>query len=326
MPQYFYQYNVQVKGRWNGKKLVNIMAEEFVMKSFVYYEEAILKGVITVNNRNSTSDYILKEEDSIQHLVHFHEPDPPEIQIIAIEDDYLVVNKPSGIACHPTAGYNYFSVIKALEKFGNLSCINRLDVVTSGVLILAFKNPKKYHIQMTRRKVHKLYIAKVKGRFPEKITVDKKLSRRKSNIAYVSDDGKESKTNFKLLKFHNGYSIIECQPETGRSHQIRVHLLSIGFPIVNDFVYNENAECYSKEIKDTTESFLSAIEMQNKIIDCHIGKDEIDDKKLFALNNCRKNNTRAFINQNSFICLHAHKYFFNNKEYVADLPFWTIMN
>ncbi|KRH94621.1 RNA pseudouridylate synthase [Pseudoloma neurophilia] len=312
---YFHKFDVQVKGKWFNRQLIEVMSNNFVMKTLSYYKEAIDLGVITVNHKIVDPTYILRNGDSIQHTVHYHEPESIKIPILAIENDFIVVNKPSGIACHPTGGYNLFSVTRILEKHGNLSCINRLDVVTSGILILAFKNAEKYHSQMIKGKIVKKYLAKVKGNFPSEITVNHKLEKNKHNTSFVSENGKECVTIFKLLKYQKGYSLIECQPITGRSHQIRVHLLSIGFPITNDPVYNENPECFYKADK---------IEQKDeKAWPCLQPIEEKDQIEAFILRNCRQSETRAFKNINAFICLHAYQYKFENKIYTADPPDWA---
>lgn len=322
MVDYFYQFNVQAKGKWINRELIEVMADNFVMKPYSYYQMAIEKGVITVRNQIVEKNYILKDGDSIQHLIHYHEPDAIDISIIAHEEDYLVVNKPSGIACHPTGGYNLFSVTKILEKYGNLSCINRLDVVTSGVLILAFKNAGKYHSQMVKGKIEKIYLAKVKGKFHSEINVDHKLEKNKNNTTFISDVGKESSTYFKLLKYQNGYSLIECRPKTGRSHQIRVHLQSIGFPITNDPVYNSVPENFFYTENPENEG-LGILKDNSKKWACSKPIEIHDEKKLFTLENCQQIATRAFRNINAFICLHAYKYKFNKNEYTAAPPQWV---
>lgn len=321
MVEYFYEFNVQVKGKWVNRTLVDVMSDNFVMKSLAYYEMAILTGVITVNRQIVEKSYVLKDGDSIQHLIHYHEPDQRSIPIISIEDEYLVTNKPSGIACHPTGGYNQYSVTRILENYGNLSCINRLDVVTSGVLILAFKNARKYHSQMIKGKIQKFYLAKVRGKFPGKITVDKKLEKNRQNTTFVSENGKESLTNFKLLKYMDGYSLVECQPITGRSHQIRVHLKSLGFPIINDPVYNEDPENFFHESNST--DFITDKHAKNTNWACSEPSTDYSERELFALKNCQQIATRAFRNINAFICLHAFRYEFNEKTYVADPPSWA---
>ncbi|ELQ74480.1 RNA pseudouridylate synthase [Trachipleistophora hominis] len=357
MTHYFYKFDTQVKGRWVGRSIIDVMSNEFTMKPVEYYDEAIRIGNITVNNEKSDKCRILSLGQTIQHLVHYHEPDACEIELLCLEDDYLVVNKPSGIACHPTSGYNLFSVTRVLEKYGNLSCINRLDVLTSGVLILAFRNAKKYHNEMINHRIKKIYLAKVKGRFHDEITVSASLKKNRFNFTEVSEEGKKAKTIFKCLFFHNGYSLVECRPVTGRSHQIRVHLKSLNFPIVNDPVYNDDTNGIIDENVADKENYLDDLCTSHDTE--YVSKRKIVEKKQehrldyrdkqdktfcatncifkrgcgtpgdytaeeqFAIDNCRGNNTRSFRNKDKFICLHAYKYAFNGKEYMAEPPFWA---
>ncbi|ELA47222.1 RluA family pseudouridine synthase [Vavraia culicis subsp. floridensis] len=357
MTSYFYRFDTQVKGRWAGRTLIDVMSNEFIMKPVEYYDKAIQIGNITVNSEECSKYHILSLGETIQHLVHYHEPDLCDIGVLCLEDDYLVVNKPSGIACHPTSGYNLFSVTKAFESYGNLSCINRLDVLTSGVLILAFRNAKKYHTEMINRRIEKIYVAKVKGHFHDDITVNAPLKKNRFNVTEVSEEGKEATTVFKRLFYHNGHSLVECRPLTGRSHQIRVHLKSLNFPIVNDPVYNgEVSDIPDKSVVGKENHLLSSGEYIDYGVK-YSGKDTNTDnqgelnstkkqakaynllgctlkigcntpgnysaKEKFAIDSCRGDNTRAFRNMDKFICLHAHKYVFNGKEYVAEPPFWA---
>lgn len=312
MIEYFFEFNVNVKERWFNRNLIDVFSNSFRMYPSSYYEKAIEIGVIRVNNNLVSKNYVLKNSDTIQHFVHRHEPDPIEIDIIAKEDDYIVINKPPGIACHPTGSYNLYSITKILEKHGNLSCINRLDVVTTGVLILAYQNSVKYHSFMMQGLITKIYLAKVRGKFPDQIIVEGKL-RREKQFVILSDHGKDSRTSFRLLKYKNGYSLVECQPETGRTHQIRVHLQSLGFPIENDFLYN-------KRCRDYNSDFLTTYYPEEYECKCALTNNE---KYDFAIKNCRGTSTQAFSNTGIFIYLHAYKYKFNDREYTAKMPFWA---
>ncbi|KAM0688577.1 RNA pseudouridylate synthase domain containing protein 2, partial [Conglomerata obtusa] len=199
---------------------------------------AILNESLLINNKKTNINHILTHKDTIQHTIHIHEPSPIEIPIISVENEIIVVNKPAGIACHPTSHYNYFTVTKILEKeYGLLSCVNRLDLPTSGVLLLTRGVSDNYHTKMRSRCIKKIYIAKVMGDFKDQM-VDKRIKSIPGKGNLVHEDGRECVTDFKKLFYKDGYSLVECVPFTGRTHQIRVHLQSIGFPIVNDLMYN----------------------------------------------------------------------------------------
>ncbi|EPR79768.1 Pseudouridine synthase protein [Spraguea lophii 42_110] len=300
---YFNTFSQTVKGAWWNKKLLDFLNERYSVRDSNYYIEAIRIGVVKINNKIVDIDYVLKANDTIQHKVHCHEPVPIEIPIIYKEKDFIIVNKPSGIACHPTTGYFYFSITELLKDYGRLSCINRLDVPTSGVLILCINNPDKYHKMIKNGKIKKTYVAKVKGKFIDEITVNKNIEKTLTNKNFISENGKEAITEFKLLTYKNGHSLVECRPITGRSHQIRVHLQYLGYPIVNDLIYSENKEYFFEyeECKTKGENY----------------------EEEFILKNCRGTNTKAFKNLHYDLFLHAYRYEINGTVYEAPLPNWA---
>lgn len=316
MPSYFYMLNTFIKKEWVKKTLIEVMINYFSRNSYSYYEEAIRLGVITVNYQIVDKTYILKQKDSLQHTIHYHEPEPKKIEIISMGNDFLVVNKPPGIACHPCGSYNFFTVTKILGIYEKLACVNRLDVLTSGVLILSFQNATKYHTLMANRKVKKKYLAKVKGKFPEFIKVDEKIERIVKRASIISKAGKPCSTIFKSLCYKDGYSLVECVPITGRTHQIRIHLQSIGFPIVNDPLYNENPEL-------NTISPEPPEPKQPEFCHCDEPIKPCSEMQAFILKNCVKTQTTAFLNENAYICLHAYEYTINGKSYIAPPPQWA---
>ncbi|KAL4721553.1 hypothetical protein ACJJTC_001447 [Scirpophaga incertulas] len=146
---------------------------EFTTRTREYYLEALECGVITVNDCSVPPSYKLKDLDLIKHTVHIHEPLSPQIDIIAKQDDFWVVNKPAGIPCHPTGSYFEYSVTRILFKDKTVGCVNRLDMPVSGTLILTFNKAGEIHNLL--QNAQKLYIAKVKGNFPEYEEVDQPI-------------------------------------------------------------------------------------------------------------------------------------------------------
>lgn len=345
---YLYKFLTRVKKRWTGKSLLKFFIEEFPYRDINYYKTAIELETITVNGKKSTEEFILKETDTIEHIIHYHEPILNDLEIIAVEEDFMVVNKPSGIACHPTGGYNNYTITKYLEnnffkdknifkknelekqkkeltdlnciKFDKqrfqkileikkeikdtfkLGCVNRLDVLTSGVLIIAFKNWEKYHKLISTSEVQKKYYAKVNGNFFDEIICDKKIKKDKIHSRVCEETGKNAVTKFKKIKYNGKQSLVECIPITGRSHQIRVHLQFLGFPIVNDPIYGESNEKFVYE-------------------KCSHKSDDEVLNFLFAY--CDGENNRSYRNKDYFICLHAFEYKFLEKKYTSNLPNWV---
>ena len=222
---------------------------EFKAYDEAYYKEAISLGLIQVNSQRVDLSYILRNGDTITHSALRNEPPVLNTRIIIACDlpNILVVNKPSSIPVHPSGAYYKNSMIYILEHemgFKNLHLVHRLDRVTSGLIILA-KNPQTANVLTSMFQSHttqKYYVARVKGNFPY---IDKVINEKimcishKEGIYKVNDSGKESITRVKKLFYdsiHNE-SVVECKPLTGRTHQIRVHLSYIGYPIANDTCY-----------------------------------------------------------------------------------------
>lgn len=251
VPPYYYTYLTFTKQRWQNRTLVDVFTTEFRDKEKSYYESAIKQGKVQVNSKIAAIDYKLKDGDLIEHRTHKHEQPVSSrpISIVYEDDDLVVIDKPSGVPAHPTGRFKFNSVVSILKYEHKLEChpCNRLDRLTSGLMFLA-KNPKmaeKIGQQIRDREVTKLYYARVKGEFPlgdvtceEPVaTVNPKVA---LNMIVGPDDprGKEAKTQFRRISFDGETSIVECRPFTGRTHQIRVHLQYMGYPIANDPVYS----------------------------------------------------------------------------------------
>ncbi|EOB13898.1 DRAP deaminase [Nosema bombycis CQ1] len=304
--KFFFTYKTNVKERWKNKELLNVLVYEFRNRDEAYFRDAIDKGVIKVNGEIVKPTKKLKLTDYLEHTVHMHEPIPPKIDVIAKEDDYVVVNKPAGVPCHPTGGYLFYSVTKSLFGDKKVACVNRLDMPVSGVMIITFNNLSQCMEKIKDAK--KFYIAKVKGIFPNHIEVNKKIVCKEGRKRYVSEEGKECLTIFDLISHNESYSLVKCQPITGRTHQIRIHLQSIGFPIVNDLIYGDE----------------EPEEIETKEVTCDANYEEFDDQEMYkcVVKHCKGENNRSFNFKKYFICLHAWKYFYDSKEYEAPLPEW----
>ncbi|KAG5859683.1 pseudouridylate synthase [Encephalitozoon hellem] len=303
--EYFFTYRTNVKGRWCGRPVIDVLASEFRTRTRDYFLSALECGVITVNEEVVEPTRMLRIGDVIKHTVHIHEPSHPEIDVIKAEEDYVVVNKPSGIPCHPTGGYREYSVTRALFGDQKVACINRLDMPVSGVLIIATRNYSKC-LESIRDAV-KIYIAKVCGMFPDSVAVDKGIKCTEGKNRHVSDEGKACLTLFRRLEYKDGHSLVECKPVTGRTHQIRIHLQSIGFPIINDVMYGDGVQPPLP---------------QDDV--CHADINGLGDRRMYeyVVKHCKGRSNRSFVAKGHYICLHAWKYIYNGIEYVASLPGW----
>ena len=189
------------------------------------------------------------------------EPEDMPLDIVYEDDDVIVVNKPQGMCVHPAVGNEHGTLVNGLMYHckGSLSAINgvirpgivhRIDKDTSGLLICAKNNEAhlKLSEQLKERKAMRKYIALVNGNIKEDTgTINKPIARHpidRKKMAVVQG-GREAVTHFNVLERFGKYTLVECILETGRTHQIRVHMASIGHSIVGDPLYGIKKEKFS---------------------------------------------------------------------------------
>lgn len=240
-----------------GNRLDKAVSDEFSNISRSRANELIKEKLITVNGKTQKAKYKVKKEDSITVLV----PEPksldlkPEnikLEIVYEDNDVLVVNKPQGMVVHPAPGHPDHTLVNALLYHTDLPEINgtfrpgivhRIDKDTSGLLMVAKSEValKSLSQQLKDKTSRRKYIALVHGSFKENSgTIDAPLGRslkdRKKQA--VIEGGRNAVTHFKVLeRFGNDYTLVQCQLETGRTHQIRVHMKYINHPLVGDPLY-----------------------------------------------------------------------------------------
>lgn len=222
-------------------------------------QRLIEDGNILVNGKNAKVSYKIQENDKIS--VEIPEPKQIElkaqnipIEIIYEDSDIIVVNKPKGMVVHPANGNPDGTLVNAImaickdslsEIGGEIrpGIVHRIDKDTSGLLIVA-KNDNA-HVKMSEQiknhEVKKTYIALVRGVFKEnEATIDMPIGRSTSDRKKmaVNKNGKNAITHIKVLKRFDKYTLLKVNIETGRTHQIRVHLSHIGYPIVGDYTYS----------------------------------------------------------------------------------------
>lgn len=200
-----------------------------------------------------------KPKDGEEIEIELPEPEPLDLvaeniplDIVYEDDDVIVVNKPQGMVVHPAAGNTRGTLVNALlfHTGGNLSAINgvirpgivhRIDKDTAGLLVVAKNNDAHNELtkQLKERKAQRRYYALVNGNVKEGGTVNKPIGRHpkdRKKMAVVAG-GREAITHYNVLESFNGYTLLECILETGRTHQIRVHMASCGHSLVGDRTY-----------------------------------------------------------------------------------------
>ncbi|MGX7013894.1 RluA family pseudouridine synthase [Vagococcus silagei] len=238
-------------------RIDKVLTQVFDAYSRSQIQSWLKESLVSVNQEPVKANYKVKEHDDITIQI----PEVKELELIAEDipldiiyedDDVIVINKPQGMVVHPSAGHPNGTLVNALlYHCKDLSAINdvirpgivhRIDKDTSGLLMVA-KNDQAHLFlsdQLKERKALRKYVALVHGEIPhDKGTIEAPIGRSKENRQKqaVVADGKPALTHFEVLERFNDFTLIECQLETGRTHQIRVHLNYIGYPIAGDPMY-----------------------------------------------------------------------------------------
>ena len=258
------QHSLYVTDDNNGVRIDKVLSEEFPDISRSFIQKLIKDEKITVNGKTIKSNYKTVASDTINiEIPDAVEPDIlPEnipLDIVYEDEDVIVINKPKGMVVHPAPGHYSGTMVNALMHHckDNLSGINgvlrpgivhRIDMDTTGIIV-ACKNDFSHRSLAEQLKEHSItrkYEAIVYNGFKEKAgTVDAPIARNpidRKKMAIDRVNGKNAVTHYTVIKNLKGYAHIECQLETGRTHQIRVHMASIKHPLLGDRLYGP-AKC-----------------------------------------------------------------------------------
>lgn len=257
-----------VKSEEQGKRLDTYISSQSEKITRTSAQRLIEQGNILVNGKKQKVAYKIAENDVI--TVEHEEPKQIElkaqkipIEVIYEDTDIIVVNKPKGMVVHPANGNPDGTLVNAIMNICKDSLsgiggeirpgiVHRLDKDTSGLLIVA-KNDMA-HVKMSEQiknhEVKKTYIALVRGVIKEnEATIDMPIGRSRTDRKKmaVAKDGKNAVTHIKVLKRYDKYTLLEINIETGRTHQIRVHLSHIGYPIIGDYTYSNGKNEFGVE-------------------------------------------------------------------------------
>lgn len=251
-----------------GKRLDSYITEKYSELSRTMIKKIIETNNILVNEKKQKVSYKVQANDEICINVPKAKETKLEaenipIEIIYEDNDIIVVNKPKGLVVHPANGNPDGTLVNAILAICKNSLsgiggeirpgiVHRLDKDTSGIIIVAKNDIAHINIsnQIKERKVKKTYIALVRGNvLEEEATINMPIGRstRDRKKMAVNKDGKPAITHFKVLKRYGKYTLLEVKIETGRTHQIRVHMAEIGYPIVGDAVYSNGKNEFGVE-------------------------------------------------------------------------------
>lgn len=249
--------NIKVTAEHDGMRIDKLLAEMVANTSRSDIQGRIKEGLVTVNAKAVKSNYKVREDDDVvveeRPLVEADIlPEDLSLDVIYEDDDVAVVYKPKGMVVHPSAGHHSGTLVNGLMfVLDDLSGINgelrpgivhRIDKDTSGLLMVA-KNDVAHRAlveQLVDKNVTRKYTALVHGTIPhDKGTVEAPIGRnpKERQEMAVVDDGKEAVTHFNVIERYAEYTLLECVLETGRTHQIRVHMKYIGHPLAGDPKY-----------------------------------------------------------------------------------------
>ncbi len=244
------------------------LTKRFTYRSRAQWQELIKTGKILVNEKKCRSSKSLKHGDKIEFITDdFIEPEVDTNYKIVYEDTNLIaVNKPGNLPCHPAGAYfqNTLWTLISDRLDTKIYTVNRLDRETSGIILMAKSSEaaKKLSELFVTNQILKKYTVIVHGTFPEKLiakghlTSDKNSIIRKKRVFIPMGETKDelfgeteySETHFKLIASNNNFSCIEVQLKTGRLHQIRATLCSLGYPVVGDKIYGLDDTFYQRFI------------------------------------------------------------------------------
>lgn len=264
-----YEFTIDAASTDIGTRLDKYLTEQIPDQSRSYIQKLLDDNFITVNGKSAKSNYKLRAGDTITVEIPEAEeldiePENIPLDIVYEDDDIIVINKPKGMVVHPAPGHTSGTLVNALMYHckDSLSSINgvlrpgivhRIDMDTTGLLV-ACKSDQAHRVLSDKFKVHdihRVYTAIVYNQFAtDEGTINKPIARHKTDHKKMAIDpnGRHAVTHYRVIeRLKQNFSLVECELETGRTHQIRVHMASINHPLLGDEVYGPKQKPFATQ-------------------------------------------------------------------------------
>jgi len=237
-----------VKAEDNHQRIDVWLTKKIAGYSRSFIVSQIKLGRVWIENRIARSNSEIRTGQSVVAELQIPTtdivPEPIELEVIYKDKNLAVINKPAGLVMHPAGAYKKGTLANALKyHFPGFYLVHRLDKDTSGIVIVALNQATKNYLSQLfqDRKIKKTYLALLSGKIiPKEAYLDLPIRRDRKGKFTAMAGGKTAKSFYRVKMYLPGFSLVEVQPETGRTHQIRVHFQALKHPIIGDTIYSKS--------------------------------------------------------------------------------------